>query len=370
MPPTNAERFAPGLFLGELAQLSENLTKPPAESSPEVSIKAPPPGSPEVPSKSNGTTVNGTAANGAVAASAPVVAAKVTLDHAAECDPPLSEGPFSLLDPYCSREYREQFRLLRTQLMLHRSRFPQERDFQIVCVMSTHKGEGKSFTASNLAAVLAANGEKVLLIDADPRSKPTSIGLKLSEDAGLPNALATPAEWMKDVHRVKGTSLYVMARGTEKASHELKPTLPSRSWRELNLGAAAGFAGGIARAFRLDHCGRRGVCRVPRCAVAHVRDRWYAAGDFGKQLGLLRRAGIVGQHTSGAFRGRGVQQAHARIRIQTAAAYPSGTSSGIARGARRPLIYIRGSVERRFPRRPACSRNHRGMHWCRVRERS
>jgi protein-tyrosine kinase len=235
MPPTNAERFAPGLFLGELAQLSENLTKPPAESSPEVSIKAPPRGLPEVPSKSNGTTVNGTAANGAVAASAPVVAAKATLDHAAECDPPVSEGPFSLLDPYCSREYREQFRLLRTQLMLHRSRFPQERDFQIVCVMSTHKGEGKSFTASNLAAVLAANGEKVLLIDADPRSKPTPIGLKLSEDAGLPNALATPAEWMKDVHRVKGTSLYVMARGTEKASHELKPTLPSRSWRELNL---------------------------------------------------------------------------------------------------------------------------------------
>src|SRR5262249_41174025 len=133
------------------------------------------------------------------------VATKSTLDHAAECDPPTEHGLFSLLDPHCSREYREQFRLLRTQLMLHRSRFTHERDFQVVCVMSTHKGEGKSFTSSNLASVLAANGERVLLIDADPRSKPTPIGLPLSEESGLPSALAAPLDWMKDVHRVKGT---------------------------------------------------------------------------------------------------------------------------------------------------------------------
>ena len=305
MPPTNAERFAPGLFLGELAQLSANLTKPLTEDS---AVGGEPDGKPfpemrRLPRRNQSCRTCEAPTATVQGAPAGDRAAKSALDHAAECDPPVSEGPFSLLDPYCSREYREQFHLLRTQLMLHRSRFPQEKDFQVVCVMSTHKGEGKSFTASNLATVLAASGEKVLLIDADPRSKPTPIGLTLSEDSGLPSALAAPMDWVKDVHRVKGTSLYVMARGTEKVSHELKPTLPSRSPRDLDLASLPELLETVRAHFDWIDRGRRRVRGLPGCSVADVGDRRLAAGDLRKCVAFFRGAGIAGQHSSRAVCG-------------------------------------------------------------------
>lgn len=139
-----------------------------------------------------------------------------------ECQPPAGDGPFRLLEPSCQDEYVQQFRLLRTQLMLHRGRFDQEQNFRIVCVMSTNKGEGKTFTASNLAAVLAVTGtERVLLIDADPESPPLKTGLPLPEDAGLAYALSEPADWARAVQRVNGTQLYIMARGGSVPSHSL-----------------------------------------------------------------------------------------------------------------------------------------------------
>jgi Mrp family chromosome partitioning ATPase len=102
--------------------------------------------------------------------------------------------------------------------MLHRTRFEQGQDFRVVCVMSTQRGEGKSFTASNLATVLAVAGDqRVLLIDADPDGRPLPIGIPLPENAGLDSALAAPFDWARTIHLVKGTPLYVMARGSKPA---------------------------------------------------------------------------------------------------------------------------------------------------------
>ena len=148
-------------------------------------------------------------------------AASRTLNLASvkECQPHGGASPFLPLDPACSREYLDQFRLLRTQLMLHRARFDHDQSFRVVCVMSTHKGEGKTFTASNLAAMLAlAGSRRVLLIDSDAESCPLPIGTPLPEEAGLPYALSRPADWARTLHRVKNTSLYVMARGGSKPS--------------------------------------------------------------------------------------------------------------------------------------------------------
>jgi|WetSurMetagenome_2_1015567.scaffolds.fasta_scaffold268936_2 Mrp family chromosome partitioning ATPase len=72
-----------------------------------------------------------------------------------ECRPVAVGGMFAALHPECNQDYLERFQQLRTQLMLHRSRVAPAVDFHAVAVMSTRKGEGKSFTATNLASILA-----------------------------------------------------------------------------------------------------------------------------------------------------------------------------------------------------------------------
>ncbi len=131
-------------------------------------------------------------------------------------DPALES--FAVLQPACDRTYVEQFRLLRTQLLLHRSRLDKD-DFRTVAVMSTIAGEGKTFTASNLAAVLAiSTGSKVLLMDANPAGAGFHAQLGMDADPGLVSALAAPEEWMKSLRRVPGTPLYVMPRGTQRSN--------------------------------------------------------------------------------------------------------------------------------------------------------
>jgi Mrp family chromosome partitioning ATPase len=130
-----------------------------------------------------------------------------------ECRPVASGGLFALLHPECAHPYVEQFHQLRTQMLLHRTRLEALTDLRAITVMSTQRGEGKSFTATNLAAMMAAgSGERVLLVDANPEGPELPTGIN-GLSAGLSQALAEPSQWAQSVYTVKDSRLSLMPRG-------------------------------------------------------------------------------------------------------------------------------------------------------------
>jgi Mrp family chromosome partitioning ATPase len=132
-----------------------------------------------------------------------------------ECCPVAEDGLFAALHKDFAKDYVERFQLLRTQLMLLRARMKSEVDVRMIAVMSTHDGEGKSFTATNLAAVLAKfSNQRVLLMEANQGGGNLPLGLDDSA-VGLRQALEKPEAWQQSVYPVKGSSLSVMPRGPE-----------------------------------------------------------------------------------------------------------------------------------------------------------
>ena len=90
----------------------------------------------------------------------------------------------------------EEFRIVKRQLLLNADQLAQQGmgpAAQRVLICSPHPGEGKSFTAVNLALAIAAEKEcEVLLVDAD-FAKPSVLSmLGLPGGPGLMDALANP----------------------------------------------------------------------------------------------------------------------------------------------------------------------------------
>lgn len=119
---------------------------------------------------------------------------------------------------YPNSAITESYRNLRTSLYNMRDRSAT----QVLAVHSTTVGEGKSFTAANLASVLAINNERVLLIEADLKKPRLQTIFSISKEVGLSTFLSgkSPLQDIIFPTRIKGLS-FIPSGPTPTFSSEL-----------------------------------------------------------------------------------------------------------------------------------------------------
>jgi len=106
-----------------------------------------------------------------------------TLRHARNQNPTLVRA-----SPRSS--YAEMMRAIRTRMEF----VLQRKDKMVICVTSTESGDGKTFLCTNLAALYAMTGKKVLLMDLDLRKPNIHTKLGLEGGNGLSNYLIGDCE--------------------------------------------------------------------------------------------------------------------------------------------------------------------------------
>lgn len=104
----------------------------------------------------------------------------------------------------------EAYRSLKTSIMFGQS----QQELRVLVVTSASKGDGKSTTASNLAAVLAQADEKVLLVDADLRRPSQHRIFKISSTPGMSEVLAMKTRFVDAVQKSPVPRLRVLPSGS------------------------------------------------------------------------------------------------------------------------------------------------------------
>jgi chain length determinant protein tyrosine kinase EpsG len=138
---------------------------------------------------------------------------------------------FPLLDPKSSKvapqvvaafdadhPFMDDLRMLRTQI---KAQFRQAggNDNKVVAIVSHGKGEGKTFTAANLAVSFAQLGDRTLLIDGDMRTGRMHQLFSLSNQSGLSTLLGLRTRLAEALQQVPGlANLTVMPAGPEVVS--------------------------------------------------------------------------------------------------------------------------------------------------------
>ena len=107
-----------------------------------------------------------------------------TLRHARNQNPTLVRA-----SPRSS--YAEMLRAIRTRMEF----ILQRKDKMVICVTSTESGDGKTFLSTNIAALYAMTGRKVLLIDLDLRKPNIHTKLGLENGNGMSNYLVGDCEF-------------------------------------------------------------------------------------------------------------------------------------------------------------------------------
>jgi len=160
---------------------------------------------------------------------APARVAPLTDPKASIRQLPIQLGDASPLLPYDGANVRagEQYRAVRTNLLQH----PEEP--RLLVVSSAGPGDGKTFSAINIAGALAMKGDTtVLLMDADLRNPTLGDLLGLPEDPGLADVLHGNCR-LEDaiIETAQFPNLYVLPAG--KARRNPAELLDSARWHQL-----------------------------------------------------------------------------------------------------------------------------------------
>ena len=120
----------------------------------------------------------------------------------------------ALNEPFSARA--ESFRALRSQLMmrLFTGADGMGAPARALAVISPDTGDGKTYTASNLAVTLAQLGGRTLLVDADMRSPRVHEVFQLGNQAGLSSILSGRADKQVIQQVAAIPSLFVLPVGT------------------------------------------------------------------------------------------------------------------------------------------------------------
>ncbi|MCR9039575.1 CpsD/CapB family tyrosine-protein kinase [Bacillus sp. L381] len=103
----------------------------------------------------------------------------------------------------------EQYRTIRTNIEFSSV----QTHLRSILVTSSVPGEGKSFSAANLAAVFAQQEKKVLLVDADLRKPTIHETYQLENVQGLTNVLVGNASLSETVQKTLIDNLYILTSG-------------------------------------------------------------------------------------------------------------------------------------------------------------
>ena len=116
-------------------------------------------------------------------------------------DLPVAESPKSTI--------AESFRALRTNLQY----VMRNKEQKVICITSTISGEGKTFCAVNLAAIMAQGNRKTLLLSFDLRKPKIHHIFNLNNEAGISTYLIGKSTYEEIITKTNVENLYVTTAG-------------------------------------------------------------------------------------------------------------------------------------------------------------
>jgi capsular exopolysaccharide synthesis family protein len=160
------------------------------------------------------------------------------------------------------RGLREAYQSLRTSIIFS----SKNRQRKLILITSTGPQEGKSSTVANLGRTLAANGDRVLIIDCDLRRPTQHVHHNLERDRGMTNYLSGPIgadDWGSYVKTSSPKSLHVLSCGpippsppelldTDRFSDLLRSASESYDWVLIDSPPASSLADASLLASKAD----------------------------------------------------------------------------------------------------------------------